>query len=314
MSDEANPKSTLPQTARFREGRGYDHPHFEWSPLPARKPVAWPDGARMAWCVYLYLEYLELDPPADAVRDPRYGGALGSHFPDYLNYSHREHGNRVGFWRVLEVLDRHGIKATVPVNAMLAERYPRMVEECVKRGWEVAGHGVSATQMITSRMEEAEERAAIEGSLAVLERVAGKRPVGWFGQDFSESARTPALLAEAGLQYFADFPNDDTPYPTAYPGLTAMPNQAEWDDTQLMAVRRLMPWRWRDVVTEAFDYLHGEAHPAGTVMTLAIHPWLLGQAHRIKYLDDALAKMRAYRDVWQASAAEVAAHHRIAGG
>lgn len=306
MSDANKP----PQTVRYREGRGYDHPHFEWSPLTERAPVAWPGGARIAWCVYLYLEYLELDPPAGSVRDPRYGGALGSHFPDYLNYSHREHGNRVGFWRVLEVLDKHGIQPTVPVNAMLAERYPRMVEECVKRGWEIAGHGVSATQMITSKMSEREERAVIEGSLSVLEKVAGKRPVGWFGQDFSESARTPALLAEAGLNYFADFPNDDTPYPTAYGQLLAMPNQAEWDDTQLMAVRRLMPWRWRDVVCEAFDYLHEEAHPAGTVMTLAIHPWLLGQAHRVKYLDEALARMTAYADVWQASAAEVAAHRR----
>ncbi len=300
----------LPQTVRYRQGAGYDHSHFEWNPLTKRKPVAWPGGARIAWTVYLYLEYLELDPPAGSVRDPRYGGALGSHFPDYLNYSHREHGNRVGFWRVLDLLDKHGIKPTVPVNAMLAERYPRMVEECVKRGWEIAGHGVSATQMLTSKMSEAEERATIGRCLDTLEKAAGKRPVGWFGQDFSESARTPALLAEAGLAYVADFPNDDTPYATNHGSLICMPNQAEWDDTQLMAVRRLMPWRWRDVVCEAFDYLHAEAHPAGTVMTLAIHPWLLGQAHRIKYLDEALAKMTSYKDVWQASAAEVAAHFR----
>jgi len=302
--------SKLPQTVRYRDGAGYDHPHFAWSPLPSRPAMAWPGGARIAFCVYLYLEYLELDPPEGSVRDPRYGGALGSHFPDYLNYSHREHGNRVGFWRVLEVLDKHGIKPTVPVNAMVAERYPRMVEECVKRGWEIAGHGVSATQMITSAMSETEERGVIEHSLQTLERVAGKRPVGWFGQDFSESARTPALLAEAGLEYVADFPNDDTPYATNHGALISMPNQAEWDDTQLMAIRRLMPWRWRDVVCEAFDYLHEEAHPAGTVMTLAIHPWLLGQAHRIKYLDEALTKMTAYQGVWQASAGEVAGHYR----
>jgi allantoinase len=306
--------SKQPQTIRYRQGAGYDHSHFGWSPLPSRPAVAWPGVARMAWTVYLYLEYLELDPPADAVRDPRYGGALGSHFPDYLNYSHREHGNRVGFWRVLEVLDRHGIKPTVPVNAMLAERYPRMVEECVKRGWEIAGHGVSATQMLTSKLSEAEERATIARCLTSLTKLTGAAPRGWFGQDFSESARTPALLAEAGLSYVADFPNDDTPYATNHGNLICMPNQAEWDDTQLMAVRRLMPWRWRDVVCEAFDYLHEEAHPAGSVMTLAIHPWLLGQAHRIKYLDEALAKMTSYKDVWQASAGEVAAHFRSAQG
>ena len=117
-------------------------------------------------------------------------------------------------------------------------------------------------------------------------------------------------MNDAGIRYVADFPNDDTPYATNYGGLICMPNQAEWDDTQLMAVRRVMPWRWRDVVCEAFDYLHEEAHPAGTVMTLAIHPWLLGQAHRIKYLDEALAKMTAFSNVWQASASEVAEHWR----
>jgi allantoinase len=305
MSEETGKPA---QTVRYREGAGYDHGHFAYSPLSQRKPVAWPGGAKIAWCVYLYLEYLELDPPEGSVRDPRYGGALGSHFPDYLNYSHREHGNRVGFWRVLEVLDKYGIKPTVPVNALLAERYPRMVEECVKRGWEIAGHGISATQMLTSNLSEEAERAVISGSLNTLEKVSGTRPKGWFGQDFSESARTPAFLAEAGLQYVADFPNDDTPYATNHGSLICMPNQAEWDDTQLMAVRRLMPWRWCDVVSEAFDYLHEEAHPAGTVMTLAIHPWLLGQAHRIRYLDAALAKMTAYDGVWQASAGDVATH------
>jgi allantoinase len=305
MSDEIGKP---PQTIRYRQDAGYDHDHFAYSPLGQRKPVAWPGGAKIAWCVYLYLEYLELDPPEGTMRDPRYGGALGSHFPDYLNYSHREHGNRVGFWRVLELLDKHGIKATVPVNAMLAERYPRMVEECVKRGWEIAGHGISATRMLTSHLGDDEERAVIDRSLDTLEQASGIRPKGWFGQDFSESARTPALLAEAGLQYVADFPNDDTPYATNHGALICMPNQAEWDDTQLMAVRRLMPWRWCDVVCEAFDYLHAEAHPSGTVMTLAIHPWLLGQAHRIKYLDAALARMTAYDDVWQANAASVAMH------
>jgi allantoinase len=303
-----NETNKLSQNLRYRQGAGYDHQHFPYSPINERKPMKWPSGAKIAWCVYLYLEYLELDPPEGSMRDPRYGGALGSYFPDYLNYSHREYGNRVGFWRLLEVLDKHGIKPTVPVNAMIAERYPRLVEECVERGWEIAGHGISATQMLTSHLSEVEEKKVINTSLNTLEKISGTRPKGWFGQDFSESARTPYFLADAGLQYVADFSNDDTPFKTNYEPLICMPNQAEWDDTQLMAVRRLMPWRWCDVVSEAFDYLYQEAHPAGTVMTLAIHPWLLGQAHRIKYLDLALTKMTAYEQVWQASAIEVATH------
>ncbi len=299
------------QTVRHREGAGYDHDHFDFSALPTRKAMQWPDGARIACCVYLYLEYLELDPPDGTVRDPRYGGALGSYFPDYLNYSHREYGNRIGIFRVLDVLDRHGIKATVATNAMLAERYPSLIEECRKRGFEVAAHGTAATRMITSRMSEDDERAAIDHALAAVEAAAGQRPVGWFGQDFGESTRTPRLLADAGLSYVADWPNDDQPYAMKLgKPLIAMPNQAQWDDTQLMAIRRLTPPRWRDVVVEAFDYLHEEASPSGSVFSLGIHPWLLGQAHRIRYLDEALARIASYDDVWQTTAGAIADWYR----
>lgn len=299
------------QTARYREGAGYDHEHFSFSPLPRRKPLKWPDGARIAFCVYLYLEYLELDPPDGTVRDPRYGGALGSYFPDYLNYSHREYGNRIGVFRVLDALDRHGIEATVAANAMLAERYPRLIDECRQRGFEIAAHGISASRMITSRMSEDEERATIAQALTALETAAGRRPVGWFGQDFGESARTPRLLADAGLSYVADWPNDDQPYAmTMGRPLIAMPNQAQWDDTQLMAIRRVSPPRWRDVVVEAFDYLHGEASASGSVFTLGLHPWLCGQAHRIRYLDEALTRMAGYDGVWQTTAGAVADWYR----
>lgn len=299
------------QTVRYRDGAGYDHDHFDYTPLPARPAIAWPDGARIAFCVYLYLEYLELDPPEGTVRDPRYGGALGSNFPDYLNYSHREYGNRIGVFRILDALDRHGLKATVAANAMLAERYPRLIEDCVRRGHEIAGHGISATRMITSRMSEEEERGVIERSLAAIEATAGRRPDGWFGQDFNQSTRTPALLAEAGLSYAADWPNDDQPYALKLGRpLIAMPNQAEWDDSQAMAIRRVSPPRWRDVVVEGFDYLHEEASPSASVFTLGLHPWLTGQAHRIRYLDEALAAMAAYDNVWRASAGEVADWYR----
>ena len=300
-----------PQTVRYRDGAGYDHDHFDYSPLPARTALAWPDGARIAFCVYLYLEYLELDPPRGTVRDPRYGGALGSHFPDYFNYSHREYGNRVGVFRILDLFDRYGIKATVAANAMVCERYPRLIEECVDRGYEVAGHGTSATQIITSRMSADEERATILAALDAVENTAGRRPVGWFGQDFSQSTCTVSLLAEAGLTYVADWPNDDQPYALrSSPPLIAMPNQAEWDDTQLMAIRRVSAPRWRDVVVEAFDYLHHEASRSGSVFTLGIHPWLLGQAHRIRYLDEALARIVTYDETWHAPAGEVAHWYR----
>ena len=94
------------QTIRYRDGHGYDHPHYDWDPLHRRTPVTWPDNKQIAVSAHVYLEYMELDPPEDAITDARFAGALGSYFPDFKNYSRREFGNRVGIFRVLEILER----------------------------------------------------------------------------------------------------------------------------------------------------------------------------------------------------------------
>ncbi len=290
-----------------RRGPGMDHGHYVYSALPERPPLRWPEGARVAFWVALYLEYWELDPPADALSDPRFVGEFGSFAPDYRSYSQREYGNRVGIFRVLEVLDRHGLRATVAANASVCARYPYLVEACLSRGWEFAAHGSHATRMISSAMDEAEERAHIAETLAAVERASGRRPKGWIGQDFGESAATPRLLAEAGLDYVADWPNDDQPYlmSGARP-LVSIPNQAEWDDVQLLWLRRVAMPRYPDLVAEAFDTLHDEGAHSGRIFGLGIHPWVLGQGHRIRYLDEALERIGGRDGVWQASAGEIA--------
>ncbi len=298
-----------------RRGPGMDHGHYAYSALPERPPLRWPEGARVAFWIALYLEYWELDPPSGSVRDPRFAGEFGSFDPDYRSYSQREYGNRVGIFRVLEVLDRHGLRATVAANAAALERYPYLVEACRSRGWEFAAHGSHASRMISSRMNEADERAHIEGALAAVEGATGRRPAGWIGQDYGESAVTPALLAEAGLDYVADWPNDDQPYlmSGARP-LVSIPNQAEWDDVQLLWLRRVAMPRYPQLVAEAFDTLYEEGASSGRIFGLGIHPWVLGQAHRIRYLDEALTRIAGRDHVWQASAAEIAEWYRAQAG
>jgi peptidoglycan/xylan/chitin deacetylase (PgdA/CDA1 family) len=166
----------------------------------------------------------------------------------------------------------------VALNSSAAERYPQLVRECRRRGYEFLGHGSHSTRMITSRMSEDEERATIGRALEVLERAAGVRPRGWHGQDFGESARTPRLLAEVGLDFVVDWPNDDQPYPMhAGKPLISLPAQPEWDDVQLTWLRRLPMTRYPDIVGEAFAALHAEG---GRVFCLGLHPWLTGMAHR----------------------------------
>lgn len=293
--------------------RGMDHTLYEYSPIPARRTLRWPGDARLAVWVVLYLEHWELAAPADAYRAPGVAGMWPTHAPDYRTYSYREYGNRVGIFRVLDVLDRHHIRATVAANAAACERYPYLVDECRRRGWEFAAHGTHATRMITSRMSEAEEREVIRTSMDTVAETVGRRPVGWIGQDFGESERTPVLVAQAGCRWIGDWPNDDQPYlMTVEPPLVSLPCHAELDDVQLLWLRQVPTPCYPALVREAAATLLREAATGGRMLGLGVHPWLLGQSHRIRYLDEALAGVAGLVGVWTATGEEIAAAFQAA--
>jgi len=284
---------------------GMDHPHYPFRPLATAQPIPWPGNARIALVVLLHLEYWQLATDQGVEKDRRFVGEYGSFTPDYRTWSQREYGNRVGIARVLPVLDKYRLKLTVPVNAACIDRHAVLVDELKQREAEFVGHGTAANHLISSRMDETQERDVIRQSLDAVERGTGTRPRGWAGQDAGESARTPWLLAEQGLDYVLDWPNDDAPYlMTTRPNpLVSLPRQPEWDDVEQMWLRRIAAARYADLLVEAFETLHGEG---GRIFVLSLHPWLIGMAHRIRYLDAALARITAFDGVWNATAADVA--------
>ena len=289
---------------------GMDHTHYPYSALPQRPAWAWPDGARLAYTVFLYLEYWEVDPPKDAVTDPRMKDSVAPFYPDYRTATRMEYGNRVGIFRLFKLLDAYKLKVTVPVNAMALERYPFLVDECLKRGYELSGHGISASRMLSSKMSEAEEADVIGTCIEAIAAASGQRPTGWVGQDYGQSARTPKLLADAGLGYVCDWPNDDAPYLMSHktpqgPPLVSLPNQAEWDDVQLLWHRKTMTQRFPEIADEAFDVLHQEG---GRTFGLHVHPWLFGMPYRTHYFDATLARLAKHGNVWQSTAGDVARH------
>jgi len=287
---------------------GMDHDLYPFSPMPGRPSLRWPGGARLAFAPVVYLEHWELDPPRDALRDPRFRDPYGDFRPDYRSYTWREYGARIGIFRVFEVLDRRGLTATVAANTGALERYPQLVGECLRRGWEFAAHGSHATRMVSSAMSEAEERALIAECADAVARATGRRPEGWISQDFGQSARTPHLLAEAGFRYLADWPNDDQPYwMTTRPPILSIPCQSELDDVQLLWHRRVLTPRYPALVEEAVRVLHAEGDASGMSLTLGIHPWLFGMPHRIRYLDEALARIGAFDGVWRTTLGAIAA-------
>lgn len=286
---------------------GMDNPWYEYSPFPLRPKLHWPKNARVAFCVVLPLEYYELLPAEDSIKDARFVGEFGNYSPDYRTWTQREYGNRTGIFRVMDVLDRYQIRAGVAVNAMAAERYPFLIEQFKKRKYEFIAHGTSASRLISSKMTEAEEKAEIATTISAIEKAAGVRPKGWVGQEYGESQRTPQLLADAGLDYVLDWPNDDQPYPMKVgKNFVSLPNQPEWDDVQQLWLRRINTTRYPDIVGDAFELLH---HEGGQVFNLSVHPWLMGMAHRIKYLDEALRRIERFGNIWQATPGEIARHY-----
>jgi len=285
---------------------GMDHAHYPFRIHSDATRMTWPGGARVALTVTLILDYWEVEPPKDASPDPRIVSILGKFHPDWLTWSQREYGARVGIFRVLRELDRFGLTPSVALGTEAARRYPELVDELVRRDACFLAHGDFATRRLTSRMTPEQERAVITASRDAIETLTGTRPTGWCGQDHTESWDTPALLAEAGFSYTTDWSNDDRPYRLGpYDGrsLLAFPSQAEWNDLECMWLRRVSAPAWSDCLTDAFQVLHAEG---GNVFNITLHPWITGQAHRIRYLRDALHRILGTPGIWRATTDQVA--------
>jgi peptidoglycan/xylan/chitin deacetylase (PgdA/CDA1 family) len=290
-----------------------DHDLYDYSPLPSRPRLAWPGARPLALWVVVYLDYWELTTPKGSHRAPEVQGMWGHQFPDLRTYTYRLYGERIGVYRILDVLARHGVRATIAAGAEICRRYPALVAQCAAQGHEIAAHGTFATRMITSRMTEAEERAHIGESIDAVTAACGKRPVGWLGQDQAESTRTPALIAEAGLDYIADWPNDEQPYALQVGRpLISLPLQTELDDQQMLWLRQQPTWRYPKLVAAAAERLAQDGATNARTLGLGLRTWLFGRPHRIRYLDETLAQLGARNDVWQATAGEIVGAFRAA--
>src|SRR5262249_17882302 len=157
-------------------------------------------------------------------------------YPDFRAFSMRDYGNRVGVFRVIAALERFGMPATAAVDAGVASRYPYIVEQLKRRDYEIAGHGHAVTNVISDHMSEDEERGYLAPGLARPGRACGPRPAGWHGPEYGESARTPALLAELGVDYLLDWPNDEQPIVMRTPSgpLMSVAMALELDDVVTM--------------------------------------------------------------------------------
>lgn len=290
-----------------------EQPFYDRVPIAARPPLRWPNGARVAVAIVVSVEYYELQPPADAVLPANLPGGFGrGPYPDLRVYTQREYGNRVGVFRVIEALKARGVKATAAVDAYVARNYRPLVRRLAGAGFEIAGHGQTLTRVIHNGMSEDEERAYIVSSLDDVASAFGKRPAGWHGPEYGESERTPHLLAEQGISYVLDWPNDEQPYSmrTDHGTLVSIPMAIDCDDVVAHYHRKLTMARWQRSVIDALDQLERDGAASGRLFALNLHPWLIGHPFRIGFLEEVLDDMRARGGLWIAPAGEIAAAFR----
>ncbi len=282
---------------------GMDHDHYPWSPLPDRKPLQWPNGARVALGAILVLEHHEWDPPQGAQR------AANVNLPDLsiAQHSMREYGHRVGIFRLIELFEKHGLKPTIAIDKLTAENYPSLVNYVQDKKLEVIAHGIARTRMISSAMTEAEEASYIKESIETVRSITGDQPAGWFGPDYGESERTPRLLAEAGISYVCDWPNDDQPYRMTTPTgeLFALPPLYDLDDHVAIVEHQMTPELYARELRYAAEQLSQDADSGGRLMLMVLRPWISGQPFRSSYLDDAFAEITKQPGIWPATGREI---------
>ena len=283
---------------------GMDHERYAWSMLTQRRPVVWPGGKTLAVWVNLSLEHFPLNPVGKPVKLP---GSMTMPYPDLRHYTLRDYGNRVGIFRMLRALDQAGVRPSFAINSDLVARYPYLVREIAARcqggGGEVLGHSWSMDTPHAGGLNETDEAALVARSLLTL-RQAFEGPVrGWLSPGRLESARTPELIKAHGIDYFCDWVNDELPYAfhTSHGDLWAMPLASEIEDRFVLLDNFHSEASWAEQVTDAFDLLRDEARTqGGRIFSLSLHPWVMGQPHRIKHLEAVLAHITGHSDVWTA--------------
>jgi allantoinase len=283
---------------------GNDHDWFDFSPLPKRPAVQWPGGEKVALFVTVAFEHYPLYALPGPVMAPT---AVPGPVPNYIQYTLCDYGNRVGVCRLFEALDAHGFKATALFNSEAARLYPRLVEEVLSRGWEIAASGTDMSRIVTGQTPIEEERALIRQSLSTLRDIAGGPVLGWHSPAYSQSGNTFTLLADEGVEYVMDWINDDMPYAIRAGGRTmhALPINDQWQDANIIGAQRQLTEEIYLQAIAAYKVLRAEAETyGGRVLSLPLNPQVSGQPFRIWTVEKLLAEIAA-AGCWNATGSEI---------
>lgn len=280
------------------------HNRYEYVPITERQPYEWPNGTRLAIFTAMNLEVfpfgegmgIEVAPPQPE--------------PDVVNFSWRDYGNRVGFWRLLELFDNFDVPVSMFTNTELFDHCPQMITAIQERGDEFVGHGRTNAER-QGDMNEEEELKLITEVADTMRRHLGVPPAGWMGPWVSETDITPDLLQEAGYKYLLEWCADDQPiwFKTRAGRILSLPYPRPTNDMPTMHRLQLSPQQHADIVIDQFDEMLLQSRDTPLVFCLSFHPYFSGQAFRIRQLRRILEHIQSHRDkIWMAHTGQIADH------
>jgi peptidoglycan/xylan/chitin deacetylase (PgdA/CDA1 family) len=277
------------------------HGRYAYSGIIERPDYCWPGGARLAVYLGINLEHFAFGEGLGAELAP------GGPQPDVLNYAWRDWGNRVGAWRMLEMLEELRLPASMLVNSAMVDYAPSLMAAIRARGDEIVGHGRSNSER-QSVLDEAAERALIAEATAAIARHEGRPPRGWLSPWIAESRVTPDLLKEAGYAYTLNWCMDDQPVwmATRAGPLLSIPYPQEANDIPSIIGRKDGAEQFAAILTDSFDEMLEQSARQPLVMGIALHPYIVGQPHRLRHLRRALRHIAAPRPpVWLTTAGAI---------
>ena len=285
---------------------GMDHQRYQWKMLAQQPVITWPNNKKLALWINVPLQFFPLDQKGIPFKVP---GGMTMPYPDLRHYSLRDYGNRVGIYRLLKAFDQYNVTPTFAMNSELAKQTPYLLDVIKERNNEVMCHGLHMDALHYGGQDINEESALVENALDMLRNLTQQEVTGWLSPARNESENTPELLAANGIKYFCDWVNDDMPYQfnTKKGALWAMPLSNELEDKFIIMDNLHSEDSYVEQVCDACDFLCEEASTqGGRILALNIHPWMLGQPHRIAKLEKILEYITA-QDIWSASASNILA-------
>ncbi|MFM7610801.1 MAG: polysaccharide deacetylase [Alphaproteobacteria bacterium] len=291
--------------------RGMDHEIYPFRALPKAQPVTWPNGARIALCIAVHMGHFPMDMPLKPFIAP---GGMERPYPSYWDYTLRDYGNRIGVYRLMKSLAARDLPATALLSAILARRYPVLMDDLAAAQLEIACAGLDMGHLHHSGVPLEEERATVQEAATLLRSRFGASVRGWHSPAHSESSHTLSLVAEAGFSVTTGWANDDMPYvmTTDAGKLICMPLSQELSDQRMLHQQHLPTEDFTKAILTAHQTLDREAEAtgAGRILVVPITPWLMGAPHRIRAFNAMLDGIMARGSIWPATMGQIADHWR----